>query len=197
MKNPILESLMKISEAEAVEGSSSLQELQNHSDNPCDDDTFDAIDQVDRKYLLAVIWIYIDAYKSGQLKFETTIRNAWLFLDDYNEFTDDSEAYYNFKNELTNLLVSHVVTSEPDKNTTFRPDPGTPPLAFKSKIPFLIEQLKKQNPNLKKAPTDEKILKKDSLIFDYLADRFRKWGFEQTTPNMIKNSYYDKNNSHN
>lgn len=115
MKNPILESLIKIAQTDVVEGSSSIQELPNHMQNQCDDDPSDAIDLIDRKYLLAVIWTYIDSYKNGQLNFQTTVKNAWLFLDDYSEFTDDSDAYYNFKNELINLLLSHVVTSKPDK----------------------------------------------------------------------------------
>lgn len=197
MKNPILESLIKIAQTDVVEGSSSIQELPNHMQNQCDDDPSDAIDLIDRKYLLAVIWTYIDSYKNGQLNFQTTVKNAWLFLDDYSEFTDDSDAYYNFKNELINLLLSHVVTSKPDKGKTCRTRAGTPPPLFRSRISQLVNQAKKQNPNLKKAPTNEEILQEESLIFEYLAERFRKWGFENTTPNMIKHSYYGTINSDN
>ena len=194
MKNPILEEVLKQAKAMPEHSSDNqievIDERYKRLLELCSDDRIDPLDEA---FIRIIINSYMNSYSEGDLTFETTIKNAWFLLDDYEERTMDSEAFDDFKNGQLSLLVSHVVTETPImKRVPSRPRVGELPPEIRACIPHLVDNLRTTQPSLKKVAIDEPGYPEDRNMFEYIAGRLQKWGFVNTTASSIKSIYYNK-----
>ena len=193
MKNPILEEVLK--QARKMPDHSSdhqIEVIDERYKRLIELSSDDRIDPLDEAFIRIIISSYMNSYSEGALTFETTIKNAWFFLDDYEERSTDSEAFDAFKDGQLSLLVSHVVTETPiKKRIPSRRTVGLLPPEIKACIPHLVDNLKTTKPSLKKVAVDEPGYTEDSNMFEYIAGRLQKWGFVNTTASSIKSIYYD------
>lgn len=155
----------------------------------------------DKIFITSICSSYIQSYESGELTFEKTVKLAWTFLDDYEEQTTDTDAFYAYKSEILYELLAHLVTLKPEKGATKRTALGTPPPKLRQKIPVLVDGLIARNNSLRKLPVDTDIADCDSLsyvgnnVFEATAEKLQKWGFPKTTAKMVYDTYYDKSSN--
>lgn len=162
------------------------------------DRSLDLIEPEDQTFITSICGSYIDSYESGELTFDKTVKLAWTFLDDYEPFTEDSNAFYTYKSEILYELLEHLVTLKPAKAVTKRTRVGTPPPKLRRRIAWIVDELCKRNKGLRKLPVDTDITDSFSSnsinrnAFEAVAERFQKWGFPNTTAKMVYDIYYDK-----
>jgi len=159
-------------------------------------DGSDELDQEDYIFITAICSSYIESYETGDLTFEKSVRLTWTFLDDYEGISGYSDALYTFKAEVLYETLEHLVTLKPDKGKTKRTLIGTPPPKLRSRVPEVVDGLMQRDENLRKLPVDT--IETDTVVDEFThsnvfivaAEKFQNWGFPNTTPKMIYDSYY-------
>jgi hypothetical protein len=155
------------------------------------DHVYACINKQDSKYINDVLRAYWAGYATGELTYETTVRGAWTFLDDYDGATPQSDFYDAFKAELLSELIAQITTTKPLKGARKRTRVGTPPPQLRRQIPLLVDSFIAKEPKLKKLPVDANDDELDIHgVFETVADNFRSRGFPETNSKIIYDEYY-------
>ncbi|NRP53654.1 MULTISPECIES: hypothetical protein [unclassified Marinobacterium] len=155
------------------------------------DHIYNCISVNDIKYLTASLWAYIAGYHVGELTFERAVSSAWLFLDDFEGETHDKTRLRLYKSELLNEVIERITTQKPQNGSKKQPTKGTPPPQLRRAIPRLVNEFLIVDPSLKLANIENDQVDPKN-VFEAVADRFRRNGFENTTAQIISTVYYNK-----
>jgi hypothetical protein len=168
--------------------------LSNYLDNKLvtfpPDHIYHCISINDIKYLTATLWAYIAGYHVGELTFERAVSSAWIFLDDFEGETNNKTLLRLYKSELLNEVIERITTQKPLNGSKKQPAKGTPPPQLRRAIPRMVDEFLKEDPTLKKVPIENDQVDPKN-VFEAVADRFRRYGFENTTAQIIFTVYYD------
>ena len=91
---------------------------------------------------------------------------------------------------MLNEVIERITTQKPLNGSKKQPAKGTPPPQLRRAIPRMVDEFLKEDPTLKKVPIENDQVDPKN-VFEAVADRFRRYGFENTTAQIIFTVYYD------